>query len=264
MRKLIGRHIDDYFRRTYEEVAPPDRTEIFGEAAGQSLQVLIYEPPSGSKEVARLSLHHGGAWHHGNPWQLSAIARDLSARGVEVYLPEYRTASRDGTSVLDAVGDAELLYRWLTARAGETPLFLGGASAGAALAVRALGHGPHVAGLVLINPALNLGAARLRLAYHLLEQPPSLSLEAFASIDPAESCRQGLPPMLLMHGTRDVLVPFGHIEDFADKVRSAGKSCELVRFAGYGHGFANEALFPRAHRKVVQTIERFVHKQVSR
>jgi len=50
------------------------------------------------------------------------------------------------------------------------------------------------------------------------------------------------PPMLLLHGTADQLVPFDQSVSMCKAVNAAGGDCTLIEFPGYDHGFVGEKL----------------------
>ena len=59
-------------------------------------------------------------------------------------------------------------------------------------------------------------------------------LEAASSatyVDPKD------PPMLLIHGTADEVVPYRQSEEMAAKLREAGVWAELMLISGVGHAF---------------------------
>ena len=120
---LIGRGIDYYYKTACGPQAPPDETVTYVKKPDYSLNTYVY---AGATAVDRkdapetvLAMFYGGAWHHGNHWQLAVIARDLARKGITVYLPEYRVASRHQASVADACQDVEQFYQWLNDRHPE-------------------------------------------------------------------------------------------------------------------------------------------------
>jgi acetyl esterase len=63
-----------------------------------------------------------------------------------------------------------------------------------------------------------------------------------------------LPPMCLLHGTADDIVPYDSIKDFTDKMHKAGNRCELNPFEGTDHFFINN---PNGSR-VLEIIDEFL------
>lgn len=259
IRRLIGRGIDAYFKHTFSDVAPPASIETFTENQKFTLRTFIYPSSEDNEDSPALALFHGGGWHHGNPWQLAAIARDLSACGITVYLPEYRVASRDNASVADGLSDISCFLDWMMARHPNSPIHLGGSSAGAYLAANVGLTTPHsISGLVLLNPALNLDPKCIKRFWPLLEQPKGFMLDEFLAIDPVHDLDAATPPTIILHGTKDFLVPLSWVNTFVTKMNAAGGNFQMVMMEGYGHGLANGALFPNAHKRVVENIRDFV------
>ena len=54
---------------------------------------------------------------------------------------------------------------------------------------------------------------------------------------PIEHVSADDPPVLMLHGTADVVVPILHSERLRDKLRAAGVTAELVTVKGEGHGW---------------------------
>jgi len=50
------------------------------------------------------------------------------------------------------------------------------------------------------------------------------------------------PPVLILHGTADLIVPILHSERFKDKLQAAGVPVEMVKFSGKGHGWTGETV----------------------
>ncbi|MGC3966874.1 MAG: alpha/beta hydrolase [Pirellulales bacterium] len=59
----------------------------------------------------------------------------------------------------------------------------------------------------------------------------------WSDISPAHRVRPGLPPTLVLHGTRDPTTPFKGAEAFTKAMHAAGNRCELIAHEGGGHGY---------------------------
>ena len=261
--KIIGRGVDAYFRKTFSRRAPPPSTEIYGERAERKLKTFVYPPEGDNKDAPVLALFYGGGWHHGNPWQLAAVARDLSRQGVEVYLPEYRVAAWDKVSVADGLKDVRQFYRWLIDRRGNGPLFFGGSSAGGFLAANiALTSDVKPLGMVLINPALNLQRERTRRFWPMLEQPRGFGVDDLLALDPVNNLSDDAPPTIILHGAHDPVIPIDWVISYVEEAQRRGGDCRLVPFSGYSHGFVNQALFPNAHARAIEAIIDFMTQTI--
>lgn len=261
--KIIGRGVDIYFRRTFSSRALPPVIETYSETAERQLKTFVY-PCCGDKENASaIALFFGGGWHHGNPWQLAAIARDLSRKGATVYVPEYRVAAWDNVSVADALSDARLFFQWMIDRHSANPIFLGGSSTGGFLAANlGLTANQKPSGLVLFNPALNLKRERIARIWPMLEQPRGFDVDDLLAFDPMHNLCDDPPPTIIFHGTRDPIIPLSWIEAYATEARLRRGCCRLMPFAGYSHGFANQSLFPKAHARAIDATMEFIIETV--
>ncbi|MEU3188235.1 alpha/beta hydrolase [Streptomyces sp. NPDC006923] len=71
-----------------------------------------------------------------------------------------------------------------------------------------------------------------------------------AAASPVSYARSSAPPFLLIHGSRDTLVPFEHSERLAGLLRAAGNEVELVSVPGAEHIFLNADVVPLVARSV--------------
>ena len=259
--KIIGRGVDIYFKTAFSRRAAPPVLETYGETTKRQLKTFVYPHEGDEKNAPVLALLFGGGWHHGNPWQLAAVARDLSHKGVTVYLPEYRVAAWDKVSVADALSDTSQFFQWMADRHSANPIFLGGSSAGGFLAANiALTATRKPSGLVLLNPALNLKRERVKRAWPMLEQPRDFGIDELLAMDPINNCSEDTPPTIILHGSHDPIIPFNWVETYATQARHRGSDCHIIPFEGYSHGFANQALFPKAHARAVDAIVEFISR----
>ncbi len=56
------------------------------------------------------------------------------------------------------------------------------------------------------------------------------------AVSPAHYVSHDNPPFLILHGTKDALVPFAQSEEFAAALKAKGVPVSLQRFPGGGHG----------------------------
>jgi len=64
-------------------------------------------------------------------------------------------------------------------------------------------------------------------------------------LSPCRQVREGLPPTVLFHGTRDTTVPPENAERFVRLMNEAGNNCVRMPFEGRRHGFFNGSGFRR-------------------
>ena len=140
---------------------------------------------------------HGGSFYSGNKArEARPLIRHLtSRRGFVCVSANYRLQPH--VTLADQVADVRSVIAWVRAHAAEFgagpgPLFLTGSSAGANLAIRAVCEGETgIAGLIC------------RYGY-------------YGGLAP----RGDLPPMLVVHGEKDMMVPAPAARAFAEQVRA--------------------------------------------
>ncbi|GJE42364.1 alpha/beta hydrolase family protein [Methylobacterium soli] len=145
-------------------------------------------------------------------------AARLAAAGYRVVLPHY--LERTGATRVGFSGIARHFGLWSEAIGAviahlrlanpARPLGLVGRSLGGALALAAAAETNGLAALVLRSAFL----------------PPHL-----------DGRRLDLPPVLALHGTRDVIVPPSHATNLAARVREAGGTCGVTLYETQAHTF---------------------------
>jgi acetyl esterase/lipase len=165
----------------------------YGDGKHRTLDVYHHrERPSGAPILLNL---HGGAFRSGDKArEARPLMRELAAnRGFVCVSANYRLQPR--VTLADQVADVRAALAWIRVRASEyggnaDSLFVTGSSAGAYLAIRAAGEEPGaIKGLIG------------RYGYYGKLAP-----------------RDDLPPMLIIHGEKDILVPASDAHAFAERV----------------------------------------------
>jgi dipeptidyl aminopeptidase/acylaminoacyl peptidase len=59
------------------------------------------------------------------------------------------------------------------------------------------------------------------------------------NLSPFHHLKAGMPPVCLIHGAADDLVPFESVKEYAEKSVAMGNRCELHPFEGTDHFFGN-------------------------
>ena len=265
---------------------PPDdltieRDVIYGSEGGTPLRLDLYRPQDCSRDpLPALVMIHGGGWRSwpDGAWTKStdeAIARGFARRGFSVASIDYRLS--DVAPFPAALEDCRRAVRWVrsnAARLGADPDHLGvwGFSAGAHLALL-LGSTDPASGAA--DPS-DPGGARSRvqavaawagptdltdvsgprklegelgdLARRFLGGSPEETPEAYRRASPISHVARSNAPVLLVHGDRDLLVPFSHSEVMLERLRAAGVPASLLPLKGAGHLFKSEEAFEETVR----------------
>lgn len=227
------------------------------------LDVLQPSAPALASRPAIMVLH-GGGWIEGTKeTMLEAFCLPFVRHGFVVANVEYRLArSAPAPAAVNDVFQAAQWFRDHAARYNIDPkrILITGASAGGHLALMAAmmpalvetKTPPKLAGVIdffgITDVAGQLSGPNAR-DYAVLwipEQPNRLELAR--QMSPMTYVRKGLPPILVLHGDADTVVPYEQSTRLTKAIESAGGDAELITVPGEGHGFTPQEmdmLWPR-------------------
>lgn len=230
---------------------PPGVREVHGVEYHDGCTLDLMRPDDDRRGLPVAVYVHGGGWTGGDPQHQ---ARDL-----------YHALALDGWAVLgirypftpavaveDQVEIVRTAVRW--ARTGlvdhgvdATTVVLAGGSAGGHLAsmaaLTATRDDERVAACVGLYGVYDM-ANRNRTRAHWAKIRREVMLasvdeqpDRYRAVSPIDLVHADSPPFLLVHGTRDTLVPPGEGEQFAAVLRDAGRPVEWVPVHGAEHAF---------------------------
>ena len=205
----------------------------------------LYAPHDAAGRPAVLFLY-GGSWRQGSRASYRFVAEALVARGVVVGVADYRLAP--AARHPDFAEDAALAVRWildnLAAHGGDpASLTLLGHSAGSMNALQLALDSRHLArvgltrrdlaGVVALAPPTGQEVQRSRRLAPLFEtaDPPG-------SAWPYRLAGQGgagAPPLLLVAGAEDFLIPAGNVAALGQAIAASGGPVETLVVPGAGH-----------------------------
>lgn len=263
-----------------------DRDIAFSSAGSRPLKLDLYRPAAAGHGVGVVMLH-GGAWTRGGKHVLEPHARFLAEHGFTAIVPEYRLA---GEAPFPAqIHDVKRALRWARANAADlridaNRLCLEGHSAGGHLALLAAASGDAPA----LDPPEGAGGVSAAAASVVAVYPPVLfhigddrgfgsvpaaalpgadaSAETAALASPVSFLSKDHPPVMLIHGDADAVVPVAASRRYAQDAAAAGVRADLHILGGLPHGFGNHEAFRPImmqmiadyFRRVVIEPERFV------
>jgi fermentation-respiration switch protein FrsA (DUF1100 family) len=176
----------------------PDEPGVFRIPAEGGERIAMLERASRPGAPAVLFLH-GNAEDIGD---LRPFFEEYASRGFHVFAFDYRGYGRsDGRAgTRHARQDAEAAYRYLVEQRGVDPakLIIHGRSLGAAFAVELAAAHP-VGGLVVQSGFVS--------AFRTVTRLPLFPLDKLRS---SRTIRRVRCPVLLIHGVKDVIIPFWH------------------------------------------------------
>lgn len=253
----------------------------------------VYLPADRTGPKPLIVYVHGGGWRGGHTRQSGAfsdfpgVLADLASRGYVVASVEYRLSGEAPFPA--ALNDVRNAIRFLRTNAGIYGIdvdrvgIFGGSAGGQLAVLEAVSCGAPPAGEDKSNPAVSdcpqaavgwygvydfsampvregnsvdsdyLGCARSSCSRSQLD-----AASAAAQVDAKD------PPILLLHGEGDVVVPVAQSSIMAEKLRAAGVPVEIELFPGIGHSWvgANEAETRSASLKALDLTYRFFDRHL--
>jgi acetyl esterase/lipase len=214
------------------------------------LELDLYLPDSPVGPVPVVVHVHGGGWRRGSrrhplPALGDGFYHELAATGIAVAAIDYRLSGEARYPA--AVDDVRAAVAWArTALPGygltPGPLALLGDSAGGHLALLAALTAAPVDGVVAWFPVTDLTTMhgpddddpQSREAL-FLGAPPSQVPDLARAASPVSHVHAGAPPVLVMHGDSDTMVPASQSAGFAQALAGAGGTVTLELVPGASH-----------------------------
>ncbi|WP_262694570.1 alpha/beta fold hydrolase [Kordiimonas aquimaris] len=235
---------------------------------------VVADTTEGTFNVSYLSSQSGGRRViiiHGTPGAAVDYYRFLRNAPNDI---EYLVVDRPGYGettpyklVASLEAQADAVAPLLTEKNGQKPIVVGHSSGGPIAAMVAIRHGDKIGGLLLasssVDPALEpeplfvqkLGNAPV-ISWFVPKDLKIINKELLSLPEQLEAMRPMLSniqaPTIIMHGTADVLVPFGNVAYMEKHITNAPQR-ETVAIKGLGHEipWQRELMFSKAIRKLV-------------
>jgi acetyl esterase/lipase len=262
---------------------------VFGKGGTRELTLDLTRPKQHQTNMPAVVFIHGGGWVGGDKASFHPFMFHLSQGGVVCVTAAYRLAPHDRFPA--QLEDVKCAVRWLRANAekyGVDPARIAafGGSAGAHLAALLGattgqpqwegqgGHAEHssaVAAVVGLAGPYDLalahrdssrqnpreGAAVRGMLEAFLGGTPQKVPKQYRDASPVSHVKHDTPPMMLVHGTADTLVPIAQSEVFAETLRAAGVEVELLHLEGGTHSD-----FGKDPEKALAKVAAYVRKRL--
>lgn len=208
--------------------------------------------PRGAVAAPVIIFFYGGAWQSGYKELYRYVAKSLARRGYVAVVPDYRIYPE--VRYPDFLDDGALVVRWVKdniARFGGDPnkLFLKGHSAGAHIAAM-LSIDSRWLGKVGLTPRRDIaGLIGIAGPYDFMPLRDEKLKVIFGGADrpetqPISHVSPGVPPSLLMTGSRDRLVEPGNSARLAARLVAAGNAATVLTYQRVGHFIIIAAVAP--------------------
>lgn len=237
---------------------------VFGSVNNRELTGTFYLPKSTQEKPYPSVIYiHGGGWQYGSNKQFKRHAAFMTTKGFAGLCINYRVSGE--AKYPGAIQDSKCAVRWLRANSKRYNLnsnrigAVGGSAGGHIAAL--LATTPHIKELegsggfnefpssiqvaVIFNGEFDLprwwqygkcNEFMVNFFGRKYEDDPKLY--RFAS--PINHVNKNTPPILLLHGEKDISVPVKQSIDFYEKLRSEDSYCELDIIPEVGHAWFNK------------------------
>ncbi|MCX6326138.1 MAG: alpha/beta hydrolase [Bacteroidia bacterium] len=255
-----------------------ERNIVYKTVNGENLDMILFLPGEKKYEKAPVMIYtHGGGWGKGDKYSVLnqvflGTLKTLTENGIACAAIEYRLTRPDTSTVFDCVVDCKDAARFLIKNAmkyGLDPSYMGvwGGSAGGHLSLMtALGHNEDFMGdpeLKSFDPHFKCVASYFPLTSFMhsellkgsnFENPQRLipmfgglfdeKKELARLVSPAEYLTKNSPPILLLHGDSDEVLPYSLSTYFISVAKQNGADAKLITVKGAGHSFKGENISP--------------------
>ncbi len=192
---------------------------------------------------------HGGGYAFGSRKQMAGMVEFTASLGYVSATADYRLTT-EGARLTDIYADARDAYLYLRDHATELGIdpdrvSVGGESAGGHLALLVGLKEPGVRSIIDIYGPTDIvefyGQSRLTWKETTLRMAmgttPQEDPEGWRSSSPVNLVSSNSPPILILHGTKDDIVPFSQAELLRDRLCQAGARCVFAPVDGADHGW---------------------------
>lgn len=197
---------------------------------------------------------HGGAYALGTRQQMSYMVEFTASLGYVSATADYRLTG-EGARLCDIytdVRDAYLFLRNNASQFGIDPdrISVGGDSAGGHLALLVGLKEPTVRSIIDLYGPTDIvrlyNESRLTWKETVLLAPmgksPQEDPQTWRDLSPVNLVSSSSPPILILHGTADGIIPFSQAELLRDRLRQVGARFVFARVDGAGHGWLENPL----------------------
>jgi acetyl esterase len=245
--------------------APLDKKDVEYASPGGKPLLLDLHVPDGPGPFAAAILIHGGGFDEGSKsTNVRPLFDPLADAGFAWFSIDYRLAP--AVHFPEAMEDVNSAIRWVKAHAAEyrvdvSKIAIIGESAGGFFVNYAGTHetpATKVAAVVDFYGPSDYGKLALLRRDHPqrfnmatidrhaangggihffgVEQLDAAGLAKLLAVAPIAAVHPGMPPFLVIHGTKDDQVSFEQSTAFCDAIRQVGTACDLIAIEGGGHG----------------------------
>ncbi len=251
---------------------------VYKTVNGDTLDMTLFLPKNDLGVKRPIMLYtHGGGWGGGDKYKifrrpfLSAL-KQLLDNGIACAAIEYRLTRKNKSTGQDCVIDCKDAARFLVKNADKYSLNIdrmgvwGGSAGGHLSLMTGLADNSLFAGdkglvafdpkfkciasyyplVSFVHPALNQGSnfERPERFVKILGGTLSENQELAEKLSPITHLEKNAPPILLIHGSDDTVLPFKHSAYFLELAKTKGADVRLLTVENAGHSFTGKEISP--------------------
>ena len=232
-----------------EQTEPPapdayDVTEMLVTRGDLSIYGKLYTPEGAEGKYPAVILSHSANMTSDS---MNSYCQRLAAMGYVAYAFDFCGGSKNSRSdgdeadmtVFTEVEDLEAVLeavRGLDCVDSQSVYLFGTSQGGLVSALTAAAHPDAVRGLMLFYPAFNIAELAEKFGSFMTGNAGSLYISTLQGYDVYEHIKPYTGDVLIVHGTKDFIVPSSSVEKAADLY----EHCELHLIEGASHGFNKE------------------------
>lgn len=254
---------------------------VYGVADGETLLLDLFEPANNSGlPRPAVILIHGGAWSSFDKTTMWPLAHFLALAGFVAIPVDYRLYDYDMNHWPAQLDDVQMAVRWARANSAKYNIdrnHIGayGHSAGAQLALllgmmetrnnsdpALANYSSKVEAVVDAAGPTDFTTQRdadgVKFLAGFLGADYATHPEIWREASPISHTAKSNAPILIIHGTRDELVPISQADALNDALKKAGANVQFVRLDS-DHGFQD----PAAHRQLALDTQAFFDRYLA-
>lgn len=229
-----------------EPLAPDafDVTEMRVTRGGLSIYGKLYTPVEAEGKYPAVILSHSANMTSDS---MNSYCQRLATMGYVAYAFDFCGGSKNSRSdgdeadmtVFTEVEDLEAVLeavRGLECVDSQSVYLFGTSQGGLVSALTAAAHPDAVRGLMLFYPAFNIAELAEQFGSFMMGNAGSLYISTLQGYDVYEHITPYTGDVLIVHGTKDFIVP----SSYAEKAADLYEHCELHLIEGASHGFNKE------------------------
>lgn len=230
---------------------------VYGTGGGRELRMALYVPKRAKGPLPAVVFVHGGGWSSGDATHFSPQAMTLAEAGYTCACIEYRLT---GEAPFPAqIEDVKCAIRFIRANAGQykvdkSRIGVSGGSAGGHLALLAGSSGgveslegtggwqnqsSTVQAVGGFNPAVKIEHETREFVQAFIGAEYTGNPAAFRAAEPETYLDPHDPPVLVLHGNADWVVPYAQAVFYVSRLRTLGIPAKLYTENGVGHAWFN-------------------------